>query len=62
MGKIDFRDRTHEIWSAQYGREITDEEAREIIDNMVAFAEFIIERYMNEKKRDGNRMGSDDGV
>ena len=43
---------TRGLWGRRYGRPITDEEAQEIIDNMVAFAEIIIDWYLEDQKRD----------
>ena len=42
---------TRELWGWRYGRPITDEEAQEIIDNVVAFAELIIDWYLDEQRR-----------
>ena len=42
---------TRELWGRRYGRPITDEEAQEIIDNMVAFAEILIEWYLDEQRK-----------
>ena len=42
---------TRGLWGRRYGRPITDEEAQEIIDNMVAFAEIIIDWYMEDQSR-----------
>ena len=34
---------TQELWSGYYGRPITDEEAKEIIRNVVRFAEVLLD-------------------
>ncbi len=62
MRQADLKARSRELWGERYGRAITGEEAQETTDNMVAFAELIIEWYMNEKKRDGDFRDSDGGV
>jgi hypothetical protein len=38
--------------SARYGRPITDEEAQQLIDSMVAFAEIVIEWCLEDQKKD----------
>lgn len=43
---------TRRLWGQRYGRPITDDEAREIIDNMVAFAEIVVDWYMEERRKD----------
>ncbi|MCK4512865.1 hypothetical protein KAW64_14065 [bacterium] len=59
--KADVLAETRELWGQRYGRTITDEEAQEIIDNMVAFARLIVEWYLNEKRRDDNCEDPHDG-
>ena len=51
---------TRELWGKRYGRKITDEEAQEIIDNMVAFAALIVEWYLEEQRKDGGSRDSSD--
>jgi len=51
---------TKELWGRRYGRPITDEEAQEIVDNMVAFAELIIEWYLEEQRRGNRPENADD--
>ena len=41
--RADLLDETRELWGQRYGRPITDEEAQEIIDSMVAFAKLLVE-------------------
>jgi hypothetical protein len=38
--------RARELWGNRAGRPITDDEAQEIIENMAAFAELIIDWYL----------------
>ena len=53
---------TRELWGKRYGRKITDEEAQEIIDNMVAFARLIIEWYLDEQRTNDSSEDSHDGL
>ena len=58
--KADLLAETREFWGKRYGRPITDDEAQEIIDNMVAFAKLITEWYLEEQRRgDGSEDPSD---
>ena len=52
--KADLLTETRELWGRRYGRPITDEEAQEIIDNMVSFAKLIIEWYLVERRREAS--------
>lgn len=52
--RADLLAQTRELWSKRYGRPITEEEAQETIDNMVAFAKIVIEWYLEDQRRDGN--------
>ena len=46
QARVDLIARTREHWEPRAGRAISDEEAQEIIDNMVAFARLIIDWYL----------------
>ncbi len=59
--KADLFAKTRELWGRRYGRPITDEEAQEIINNIVSFAKLIIEWYLNEKRRDDSCEDTHDG-
>jgi len=57
------RAQTRQFWGRSYGRHITDREEREIIDNIVAFAEIITEwtsRTKGEMKAPRTRVTRDD--
>jgi len=53
--------RAGELWGNRAGRPITDDEAQEIIENMAAFAELIIDWYLYEKRGIGNCEEPHDG-
>jgi len=44
--RANFIKKTRELRSDRSGRTISDEEARDIIDNMVGFAEVLIDWYL----------------
>ena len=42
--------RTREVWEKRAGRAISDEEAQEIIDNMVGFARILIDWHASDER------------
>lgn len=59
--KADLLAETRELWGRRYGRPITDEEAQEIIDNMVSFAKLIVEWYVEAQRTDDSCEDPHDG-
>ena len=43
-----------EFWEPRYGRELTSEEAREIIQNLIGFFEILIQADRRQKETDRN--------